>query len=82
MKKELALGMMRLPVDSENKIVEDFSNRKTSNAKTAVLKNAIKIARTLHFLQFFRATQLFITGTNNFSCGRQVWEPFFQPLPT
>ena len=57
---------------------EDFSNRKTSNAKTAVLKNAIKLARILHFLQFFRATQLFITGTDNFPCDRQVWEPFFR----
>ena len=32
-------------------MVEDFSNRKTSNAKSAVLKNAIKIARILHFIK-------------------------------
>ena len=32
-------------------MVEDFSNRKTSNAKMAVLKNAIKIARILHFIK-------------------------------
>jgi len=33
-------------------IVVDFSNRKTSNAKTAILKNAIKNSGILHFFLF------------------------------
>ena len=32
-------------------MMEDFSNRKTSNAKSAILKNAIKLARILHFMK-------------------------------
>ena len=35
-------------------MVEDFSNRKTSNAKSAVLKNAIKQSAVLHFLLFYQ----------------------------
>ena len=31
-------------------MVEDFYNRKTANAKPAVLKFAINLARILHFL--------------------------------
>ena len=31
-------------------MLEDFYNRKTANAKSAVLKFSIKLARILHFL--------------------------------
>ena len=31
-------------------LLEDFSNRKTANAKSAVLKFSIKLARILHFI--------------------------------
>jgi len=40
--------------------VEDFSNRKTPNAKSAVLKNAIKNSEILHFFLF---SQTFATLT-------------------
>ena len=33
----------------DTKMVEDISNRKTPNAKTAILKNAIKNSGILHF---------------------------------
>ena len=42
------------------KMVEDFSNRKTPNAKSAVLKNAINNSGVLHFLLF---SQTFATLT-------------------
>jgi len=37
----------------DTKMVEDFSNRKTSNAKPAILKNAIKRFSVLQFLNGF-----------------------------
>ena len=48
MKRSLTASFF-LPLKKGKKMVEDFSNRKTPNAKSAILKNAIKQSAVLHF---------------------------------
>ena len=49
----------------DKKMVEDYFNRKTANAKLKVLQSPIKSAGILHFIKIF-------TGRDDFPCDRRV----------